>query len=107
LIANPDNRVLVSVATLWEIVVKARIGKLHAEIAEIEAAIAHDDFVRLDIRPTHLAVLGRLPTHVEHRDPFDHLLIAQAISEDALFVSEDRHASRYPVRITTCSDPAA
>lgn len=107
LIADPDNAVLVSTASLWEIVVKVRIGKLQAAITEIEAAIARDDFVRLDIRPAHLAVLTRLPRHPDHRDPFDHLLVAQAISEDALFVSEDRHASRYPVRTTTCSDPTA
>ncbi|MCJ2092461.1 type II toxin-antitoxin system VapC family toxin [Methylobacterium sp. J-072] len=107
LIADPGNDVLVSVASLWEIVVKVRIGKLQADIEDIDAALARDQFVRLDIRPAHLAVLGGLPKHPDHRDPFDHLLIAQAISEDATFVSEDRHAPRYPVRVATCSDPAA
>lgn len=107
LIADPGNDVLVSVASLWEIVVKVRIGKLQADIAEIDAALARDRFMRLDIRPAHLAVLGGLPMHPDHRDPFDHLLVAQAISEDATFVSEDRHAPRYPVRLVTCSDPAA
>ncbi len=107
LIADPGNEVLVSVASLWEIVVKVRIGKLQADIAEIDAALTQDQFVRLDIRPAHLTVLGGLPKHPDHRDPFDHLLLAQAISEDAGFVSEDRHAPRYPVRVVTCSDPAA
>lgn len=107
LIADPGNDVLVSVATLWEIVVKVRIGKLQADIEEIDAALVQDQFVRLDIQPAHLAVLSSLPSHPDHRDPFDHLLVAQAISEDATFVSEDRHAPRYPVRLVTCSDPAA
>jgi PIN domain nuclease of toxin-antitoxin system len=107
LIADPGNDVLVSVASLWEIVVKVRIGKLQADIAEIDAALTQDQFVRLDIRHAHLTVLGGLPKHPDHRDPFDHLLLAQAISEDAGFVSEDRHAPRYPVRVVTCSDPAA
>ena len=40
---------------------------------------------------------------MHHRDPFDHLLIAQAIAEDAMFISEDRNAARYPARIVTCS----
>jgi hypothetical protein len=42
---------------------------------------------------------------MHHRDPFDHLLIAQAIAEDATFISDDRHAPRYPVRLVTCSEP--
>lgn len=55
----------------------------------------------LDIGITHLLTLAGLPMH--HRDPFDHLLIAQAIAEDATFISEDRNAGRYPVGRVTCS----
>jgi PIN domain nuclease of toxin-antitoxin system len=40
---------------------------------------------------------------VFHRDPFDHLLIAQAITEDATFLTENRNASRYPVQVVSCS----
>jgi PIN domain nuclease of toxin-antitoxin system len=40
---------------------------------------------------------------MHHRDPFDHLLIAQAIAEDATFISEDRNAARNPARIVSCS----
>lgn len=103
LIADPDNDILVSAASLWEIVVKARIGKLGAEIAEILSALNQQGFTRLDIAPAHLMTLIDLPRHGDHRDPFDHLLIAQAIAEGATFVSEDRNAGRYPVRIMTCS----
>ena len=45
--------------------------------------------------------LAQLPMH--HRNPFDHLLMAQAIEEDATFIPEDRNASRYPARVVTCS----
>ncbi|MEJ0048672.1 MAG: hypothetical protein WDN04_23105 [Rhodospirillales bacterium] len=45
--------------------------------------------------------LGTLPVH--HRDPFDHLLIAQAIVEAAIFVSEDRHIPAYAVQVVPCS----
>jgi PIN domain nuclease of toxin-antitoxin system len=55
----------------------------------------------LTIEPAHLAALAQLPMH--HRDPFDHLLIAQAIVEKAVLLSEDRHTLRYPVRYVTCS----
>lgn len=105
LIADPSNDVLVSVASLWEIVVKLRVGKLEADIREISDAMGRQDFTLLDIRAAHLLTLGDLPMH--HRDPFDHLLIAQAITEDATFISEDRHTARYPVRFVTCSDVPA
>ncbi len=102
LIEDPGNDVLISVVSLWEIVVKVRIGKLQADIKEIADAVQREGFALLDISTAHLLTLAGLPTH--HRDPFDHLLIAQAIAEDAIFISEDRNTPHYPVRFTTCSD---
>jgi PIN domain nuclease of toxin-antitoxin system len=102
LIEDPGNDILVSVVSLWEIVVKVRIGKLEADIGEIASTIPREGFALLDISTAHLLTLARLPMH--HRDPFDHLLMAQAIEEDAAFISEDRNASRYPVQLVTCSD---
>jgi PIN domain nuclease of toxin-antitoxin system len=102
LIEDPGNDVLVSMVSLWEIAVKVRIGKLQADLREIVEAVSREGFSSLDIGITHLLALVGLPKH--HRDPFDHLLIAQAIAEDALFVSEDRNAPRYEVRLMTCSD---
>ncbi len=104
LIEDPVNDILVSVVSLWEIVVKVRIGKLEADIGEVVDAIPREGFALLDISTAHLLTLARLPMH--HRDPFDHLLIAQAIEEDATLISEDRNANRYPVRLVTCSDAA-
>jgi len=101
LIADPANDVLVSVVSLWEAVVKLRVGKLQADIAAIADAIHREGFVWLDIAIPHLAALASLPMH--HRDPFDHLLIAQAIAEGASFVSDDRKVRRYAVRLVTCS----
>jgi PIN domain nuclease of toxin-antitoxin system len=101
LIEDPGNDVLVSVVSLWEIAVKTRIGTLQADISEITDAVEREEFTVLDIGMTHLLTLAGLATH--HRDPFDHLLIAQAITEDATFVSEDRNTARYPVRMVTCS----
>lgn len=103
LIADPGNTVLVSTASLWEIAVKRRIGKLEADPGEIMAALDGEGFDRLDIGTAHLLALTELPMLPEHRDPFDHLLIAQAIAEDATFISEDRHTPRYAVRSMTCS----
>jgi PIN domain nuclease of toxin-antitoxin system len=78
LIADPGNDILVSAALLWEIVVKRRVGKLEAEIGEVVAACERDGFFLLPIALAHLQTLAALPVH--HRDPFDHLLIAQAIA---------------------------
>jgi PIN domain nuclease of toxin-antitoxin system len=101
LIADPGNDILVSVASLWEIVVKVRVGKLKADIEEISKAIELDGFILLAISPVHFRTLGGLPMH--HRDPFDHLLIAQAISEEAIFLSQDQNAPKYPVQVIRCS----
>jgi PIN domain nuclease of toxin-antitoxin system len=102
LIEDPANDVLVSVVSLWEIAVKVRIGKLQANLREIVESVGREGFSPLDISMSHLLTLVGLPKH--HRDPFDHLLIAQAITESAALVSEDRNAPRYDVRLVTCSD---
>lgn len=104
LVEDPTNDVLVSVASLWEAVVKVRVGKLDADIGAIVDAVEREGFTLLGIGTEHLLTLAGLPAH--HRDPFDHLLIAQAITEDAAFVSEDRNAPAYPVRVVACSDAA-
>lgn len=105
LIGNSENDVLVSVVSLWEITVKLRIGKLDADIEEILAILPDQGFDRLDITDAHLVALAALPFH--HRDPFDHLLMAQAIGEGAHFVSQDRNVALYGIPFVTCSDPVA
>lgn len=100
-ISDPANTVLVSVVSLWEIVVKRRVGKLRVDIADLEAALARDRFGRLGILADHLATLETLP--LNHRDPFDHLLLAQALCEKALFVSEDKSVINYGVELLRCS----
>jgi PIN domain nuclease of toxin-antitoxin system len=104
-VADPANDILISMVSLWEIAVKVRIGKLQADIEEIISAVQREGFTVLDVGMAHLVALAGLPMH--HRDPFDHLLIAQAITEDATFMSDDRNAARYPVRTATCSGRAA
>jgi PIN domain nuclease of toxin-antitoxin system len=91
--------------SLWEIVVKVRVGKLQADIDEISAAVKRQGLTLLGISLAHLSKLSDLPLHPDHRDPFDHLLIAQAMAEAAALVSEDRNMPRYPVPVVSCSDP--
>lgn len=101
LLENPGNDILVSVASLWEVVVKVRIGKLEADVGEIAAAVQDCGFALLDISVKHLSALASLPMH--HRDPFDRLLIAQAAAEDAALLSDDRSLRGYPARVLRCS----
>ena len=102
LIEDPANEIVVSVVSLWEIVVKKRIGKLDADIEQIADAVQADGFFVISVGTDHLRVLEGLP--ILHRDPFDHLLIAQAITEGATFMSEDHQIPAYPVNVIICSD---
>lgn len=97
-IADPDTRVLVSVINAWEIIVKQGTGKLTLDrpLSEIWArSIAENDFQVLDVTTEHVMTLANLPPH--HRDPFDRLLIAQAIAEGHQIVSADSAFEAYPV----------
>lgn len=101
LIADPGNEVMVSVASLWEIAIKVQTGKLKADVRELSDAIHRNDVALLGISIAHLTALTSLPRH--HKDPFDHLLIAQAIAENATLMSEDRWMPSYPVPVVSCS----
>jgi len=99
-LTDPANDVLVSIVSLWEIAVKSRIGKLRVDLDAIVLGIESQRFEQLDIRIPHLEALSRLPDH--HRDPFDHLLIAQAQVEGLTFVTSDRIAASYDIDVLRC-----
>lgn len=80
---------------------KVRVGKLVSNVSEISGGLEQDGFTRLGISDSHLAALTGLLAH--HKDPFDHLLIAQAIAEQATLMSEDRWMPSYPVPVVSCS----
>ena len=99
-IADSDNAVVVSAASAWEIATKVRIGKLPGAIdvaADIAGCLAHQQFQSLDIAVLHAQRAGRLPGN--HRDPFDRMLIAQAIAERAQLVTADRRLEAYGVPV--------
>ena len=98
-IADPQNHVFVSAVSAWEVAVKLRIGKLELDFDRFLRELAVFDWLGVEHR--HLRRLKDLPLH--HRDPFDHLLIAQALEEDLAFVTADTLASAYGLRILPCS----
>ena len=79
--------VYISSATLWEAVIKIGLGKLEADPAELVTGIRESGFEPLPITPEHALALTRLANH--HKDPFDRILIAQAISEPLRLVTMD------------------
>ena len=90
LIADDDNEVFLSAASVWEITTKARLGKLPralAVAADVPAAMASQGFAPLSITTAHAQRAGSLPG--PHRDPFDRMLVAQADLEGLPIVSMD------------------
>ena len=103
LVTDPDNEVFVSAASLWEISIKVRLGKLRADLEAIIGAMGSAGLTFLDLKATHLLALEHLPSFPDHKDPFDHLLIAQSLAESFKFVSDDRNAARYGIDLVRCS----
>jgi PIN domain nuclease of toxin-antitoxin system len=99
-IEDRGNEVLVSHASLWEIAIKIGIGKLRLDIGEALAAIRDRAIGELSLAPAHLVALAALERH--HRDPFDHMLIAQAIVEGATLMTQDERMDDYPVATLAC-----
>jgi len=83
----------VSAASIWEIAIKARLGKIEADADELVAAIETSGFTELPVRAGHAAGVARLPLH--HTDPFDRLLLAQAIVEPLRFLTADAVLVQY------------
>jgi PIN domain nuclease of toxin-antitoxin system len=98
LIEDERNRKFISVASLWEIAIKSSIGKLSLSAPFdqlIPQQLSSNGFELLPIELTHLATLTTLPFH--HRDPFDRLLIAQAVAEKMRVVSSDSAFDSYTI----------
>lgn len=95
-VADPQNDVLVSAATVWEIAIKRAIGKLAAPPGFV-TAVEQAGMDVLPITGADAELAGGLPPH--HRDPFDRMLIAQATRLGALLISRDDAFAAYDVNV--------
>lgn len=95
LIRDPQTDVYISAASTWEIAIKSALGKITADLAAIVSAARAANFDELPITIAHTERLRDLPAH--HRDPFDRLLIAQALEERLTIVTHDRIIAAYSV----------
>ncbi|MBS0367531.1 MAG: type II toxin-antitoxin system VapC family toxin [Proteobacteria bacterium] len=85
--------VYVSAVSIWEIAIKARLGKIDADVDALSAAIEDSGLIKLPVLIEHAAAVARLPLH--HTDPFDRLLLAQAFSVPLRFITADRALAAY------------
>ncbi|MBI4567945.1 MAG: type II toxin-antitoxin system VapC family toxin [Planctomycetes bacterium] len=100
LLRDRENEIVVSAASVWELAVKVGLGKLslslpfrswiHKALADLEASL-------LPIDVAHADQVIHLPKY--HRDPFDRLIIAQAIVEQTPILTADREFAPYPIRV--------
>jgi PIN domain nuclease of toxin-antitoxin system len=95
-IADPASEVIVSVAGLWELTIKISAGRLTVD-ADLETIIAEEGFLVRAIDFAHLHRLQSLPRI--HRDPFDRMMIAQALAEGIPVVTGDRIFAAYGVQV--------
>jgi PIN domain nuclease of toxin-antitoxin system len=95
-IADPANEVLISVAALWELTIKVSSRKLSLP-ADLETLAASEGFAVLPIAFPHLRRLAELPRF--HRDPFDRMMIAQALAERIPIATADKVFAAYGVQI--------
>jgi PIN domain nuclease of toxin-antitoxin system len=99
LIEDPENDLFYSAASLWEIAIKSglRRGDFVVDVAALHAALSEMALAELPVRATHALAVTRLPE--VHRDPFDRLLIAQAVTEPLVLLTNDEILGKYPAAV--------
>jgi PIN domain nuclease of toxin-antitoxin system len=97
LITDVDNMCYVSMASLWEMAIKMRLGSLTVEPGydNLLMLLNQNGFELLPIKFQHTRQLLTLPMH--HRDPFDRLLVAQSMIERLLFITTDTNIHQYEI----------
>lgn len=93
LIRTRENDVFVSAVSLWEIAITVSLGKLDCNVSDVRSAIPLSGFQELPLTGRHAERVANLPWH--HRDPFDRMLVAQALVEPLRLVTADRGLMPY------------
>lgn len=99
LIRDVDNNRFVSIASLWEVAIKIKTGKLELDFlfADFEEKLRENAMTILPVSFEHTIQLLDLELH--HRDPFDRMIIAQSITENLTIISKDKNFSLYPIKL--------
>ena len=98
-ILNLENEKYISIASAWEMAIKISLNKLHFQggTANFFAVAEESGFIMLSIKDEYVKLVESLPFH--HRDPFDRMLIASAISEGMFLVSTDTNIQKYDATV--------
>lgn len=99
IIYSNDEKICISIVSMWEIAIKSSIGKLEikSSISKISETCEKEQFDILSIKPFHLDKIRELPSI--HGDPFDLLIIAQAITENLIIITKDGTIPQYHVKV--------
>ena len=100
IINDPSNVLWLSNVSLWEMQIKRQLGKLRMNISIsviVESQIKTNHLQLLDIKIQHILNLENLPDH--HKDPFDRMLVSQALSEKMPLISHDPIVHKYPLEV--------
>jgi PIN domain nuclease of toxin-antitoxin system len=92
-ILDDADAVFVSAVSLWEIAIKVRVGKLKADVSELISSLEAANLIELPVLARHTPLVSILPLH--HTDPFDRLLIAQAMVEPLRLLTADPQLKQY------------
>ena len=95
---DPENSIIISIASLWEMTIKMTLGKLHIsnDIEKMIDKLYQNGFDILPILPEHIIKLSTL--EYIHRDPFDRIIISQGLSENIAIVTSDDKFDKYKVK---------
>lgn len=94
-LANPAHGLFVSTVSLWEVTIKWRVGKHRLPGSAYAAFLEEEGVNLLTVMPSHIEAVERLEFH--HRDPFDHLILAQAVVEGLTLMTSNQEMTRYGV----------
>ncbi|WP_255713464.1 type II toxin-antitoxin system VapC family toxin [Pedobacter sp. Leaf132] len=95
-VENKENKIFISVASIWEIIVKINIGKLIVtrSIQEMYDVITSFGITILNFQKSDFDKYLTLP--LIHKDPFDRMIISQALANDLTLITDDQHIKNYP-----------
>ena len=100
-VSSPNNTISITIVSLWEMAIKRSINKLalSTSLQNIQSGIASKYISMLPITVNHLEAVETLAYQGKHRDPFDRLIISQAMVENLTLISSDPHFKNYPVKL--------
>ncbi len=98
LIEDTENHIIVSIASLWEMAIKISIGKLTPTqpLSKFFERLRIEDMGLMQVEESHILTVSNLPLH--HRDPFDRIIIAQAMVEGFEIIGNDVAFDNYPIK---------